>query len=185
MLTGAFNPWGASSTEQEVSPGRRRPNLLPGCGSFDIPKKHHTTPIGDTCIFGIQLADRRSASRRSTSKPQRARPDLFDSWRSSSCRGFQVSCCVFTTRDIRRAYITQQFDWMLSMFDVYVRGKSQLLVVRRGAPLPVGLPAGWKKRRAARSVSEEIKSAVRWKGYYQRPQEPLSEAQSGGGPLRG
>ena len=42
------------------------------------------------------------------------------------------------------------------MFDVYVRGKSQLLVIRRGAPLPAGIVGGWRKKRAARTVSDEI-----------------------------
>ena len=31
------------------------------------------------------------------------------------------------------------------MFDVYVRGKNQLLVIRRGAPLSVELSGGWRR----------------------------------------
>ena len=59
------------------------------------------------------------------------------------------------------------------MFDVYVRGKSQLLVIRRGAPLPVGLVGGWRKKRAARIVSDEISGAVMREGFYTRSQTPL------------
>lgn len=54
------------------------------------------------------------------------------------------------------------------MFDVYVRGRGQLLVIRRGAPLPAGLPEGWRKKRAARAVSEEISGAVLREGFYTR-----------------
>jgi hypothetical protein len=61
------------------------------------------------------------------------------------------------------------------MFDVYVRGKSQLLVIRRGAPLPPGLVSGWRKKRAARSVSDEISDAVLREGFYTRSQLPLSD----------
>jgi hypothetical protein len=56
------------------------------------------------------------------------------------------------------------------MFDIYVRGKSQLLVIRRGAPLPADLVGGWKKKRAARAVSDEISGAVMREGFYRRSQ---------------
>jgi hypothetical protein len=59
------------------------------------------------------------------------------------------------------------------MFDVYVRGKNQLLVIRRGAPLSVELSGGWRKKRAARTVSDEICGAVMRKGFYTRSQMPL------------
>ena len=59
------------------------------------------------------------------------------------------------------------------MFDVYVRGKSQLLVIRRGAPLPAGLVGGWRKKRAARAVSDEISGAVMREGFYRRSQAAL------------
>jgi len=62
---------------------------------------------------------------------------------------------------------------MIGMFDVYVRGKSQLLVIRRGAPLPVGLASGWRKKRAARTVSDEISDAVMREGFYRRSQMAL------------
>jgi hypothetical protein len=59
------------------------------------------------------------------------------------------------------------------MFDVYVRGKSQLLVIRRGAPLPADLVGGWKKKRSARTVSDEISGAVMREGFYRRSQMAL------------
>ena len=59
------------------------------------------------------------------------------------------------------------------MFDVYVRGKSQLLVIRRGAPLPAGIVGGWRKKRATRTVSDEIIGAVMREGFYTRSQTPL------------
>jgi hypothetical protein len=62
---------------------------------------------------------------------------------------------------------------VIGMFDVYVRGKNQLLVIRRGAPLPAGLVGGWRKKRAARTVSDEISGAVVREGFYTRSQMPL------------
>jgi len=62
---------------------------------------------------------------------------------------------------------------VIGMFDVYVRGKSQLLVIRRGAPLPAGIAGGWRKKRAARTVSDEISGAVMREGFYTRSQMPL------------
>jgi hypothetical protein len=59
------------------------------------------------------------------------------------------------------------------MFDVYVRGKGQLLVIRRGAPLPAGLAGGWRKKRAARTVSDEISGAVMREGFYRRSPTPV------------
>ncbi len=64
------------------------------------------------------------------------------------------------------------------MYDVYVRGKNQLLVIRRGAPLPAGLSGGWKKRRAARIVSDEIRGTVKREGFYQRNRAPLSNTRT-------
>jgi hypothetical protein len=62
---------------------------------------------------------------------------------------------------------------VIGMFDVYVRGKSQLLVIRRGAPLPAGIVGGWRKKRATRTVSDEIIGAVMREGFYTRSQTPL------------
>jgi hypothetical protein len=60
------------------------------------------------------------------------------------------------------------------MFDVYVRGKNQLLVIRRGAPLPAGIVGSWRKKRAARAVSGEISGAVMREGFYTRSKTPGS-----------
>ena len=54
------------------------------------------------------------------------------------------------------------------MFDVYVRGKGQFLVIRHGAPLPLGLERGWKRKRAARAVSDDISGEVMREGFYKR-----------------
>jgi hypothetical protein len=62
---------------------------------------------------------------------------------------------------------------VIGMFDVYVRGKSQLLVIRRGSPLPAELVGRWKKKQAARAVSDEISGAVMREGFYARSQMPL------------
>ena len=63
---------------------------------------------------------------------------------------------------------------VIGMFDVYVRGKNQLLVIRRGAPLPAGIVGSWRKKRAARAVSDEISGAVLRKGFYTRLKTPGS-----------
>jgi len=65
------------------------------------------------------------------------------------------------------------------MFDVYVRGKSQLLVIRRGAPLPAGITGGWRKKRAARTVSDEISGAVMREGFYTRSPVPRIDIPAG------
>jgi hypothetical protein len=65
---------------------------------------------------------------------------------------------------------------VIGMFDVYVRGNSRLLVIRRGAPLPAGLVGGWRKKRAARSVSDEISGAVMREGFYKRSQARVMDA---------
>ena len=61
---------------------------------------------------------------------------------------------------------------VIGMFDVYVRGKSQLLVIRRGATLPAGLVGGWRKKRGARTVSDEISGTIKREGFYKRAQMP-------------
>jgi hypothetical protein len=56
------------------------------------------------------------------------------------------------------------------MFDVYLNDRRDLLVVRRGFPIPVGDASGrWRKRkRRVASVSEAIRRAVQRQGYYMR-----------------
>jgi hypothetical protein len=63
---------------------------------------------------------------------------------------------------------------VIGMFDVYVRGKNQVLVIRRGAPLPAGIVGSWRKKRAARAVSDEISGAVLRNGFYTRLKTPGS-----------
>jgi hypothetical protein len=65
---------------------------------------------------------------------------------------------------------------VIGMFDVYVRGSSQLLVIRRGAPLPAGLVGGRRQKRAARAVSDEISGAVMREGFYKRSQARVMDA---------
>lgn len=55
------------------------------------------------------------------------------------------------------------------MFDVYVNDKRDLLVVRKGFPIPHSeAPIRWRKKKRAAIVSEEIKRAVQKQGYYRR-----------------
>jgi hypothetical protein len=53
------------------------------------------------------------------------------------------------------------------MFDVYLNDRRDLLVVRKGLPLP---PGKWRKSNKKRviKVSDEIRSAVQRQGYYVR-----------------
>ena len=76
------------------------------------------------------------------------------------------SCCPYATRSAQVARITNLE--VSNMFDVYVRRKGQLLVIRQGASLPLGLERGWKKKRAARAVSDDISGAVVREGFYKR-----------------
>jgi hypothetical protein len=56
------------------------------------------------------------------------------------------------------------------MFDVYLNDRCNLLVVRRGFPIPVGGASGrWRKRKKrVGRVSEEIRRAIQSQGYYMR-----------------
>jgi hypothetical protein len=56
------------------------------------------------------------------------------------------------------------------MFDVYLNGRRDLLVVRRGFPIPSNNASGkWRRRkRRVAEVSEEIRRAVQRQGYYMR-----------------
>ena len=86
---------------------------------------------------------------------------------AASCR----AVALLQPHSIRAVPITRLE--VIGMFDVYVRGKSQLLVIRRGAPMPAGLVGGWRKKRAARTVSDEISGAVMREGFYRRSQTAL------------
>ena len=55
------------------------------------------------------------------------------------------------------------------MFDVYLSGKRDLLVVSRGLPIPVGTLGRWRKsKKKVVKVSDETKSSVQRQGYYVR-----------------
>ncbi|QOZ11703.1 hypothetical protein XH96_32450 [Bradyrhizobium sp. CCBAU 51765] len=55
------------------------------------------------------------------------------------------------------------------MFDIYVNGRRDLLVVPRGFAIPTGLAGSWKrKKRAVRSVSDVIRQDVQQRGYHRR-----------------
>jgi hypothetical protein len=55
------------------------------------------------------------------------------------------------------------------MWDVYLNDRRDLLVVRKGFPIPAVRASGrWRKRKKAGSVSEEIRRAVQKEGYYLR-----------------
>jgi hypothetical protein len=61
------------------------------------------------------------------------------------------------------------------MFDVYLNDRRDLLVVRKGLPIPPADMSGrWHKKKRAVSVSEEISRAVQKQGYYVRRRKPLS-----------
>lgn len=54
-------------------------------------------------------------------------------------------------------------------YDVYLNGKSDLLVVRRGLSIPSEVKGAWRKRkRAVRRVSERIREDIERRGYHRR-----------------
>jgi len=54
------------------------------------------------------------------------------------------------------------------MFDIYLNDRRDLLVVRKGFPIPA-TPGKWRKKKdRVVSVSEEIRVAVQSQGYYMR-----------------
>ena len=56
------------------------------------------------------------------------------------------------------------------MFDVYLSDRRDLLVVRKGFPIPLSDASGrWRKsKKRVVSVSDEIRLAVQRRGYYMR-----------------
>ncbi len=66
------------------------------------------------------------------------------------------------------------------MFDVYLNNRRDLLVVRKGFPIPAGDASGrWRKRKKkALSVSTEIRLAVQSQGYYLRKLRELKKSRS-------
>jgi hypothetical protein len=62
------------------------------------------------------------------------------------------------------------------MFDVYLNGKADLLVVSKGLPIPKSETGRWRKQKTkAAIVSDEIRLAIQKHGYYRRKLgEPVS-----------
>ncbi|MGY4177683.1 hypothetical protein ACVIHH_002974 [Bradyrhizobium sp. USDA 4518] len=55
------------------------------------------------------------------------------------------------------------------MYDVYLNGRKEILVVARGKDLPPEVGGSWRmKKRWVRVVSEEIRDDVERRGYHQR-----------------
>jgi hypothetical protein len=56
------------------------------------------------------------------------------------------------------------------MFDVYLNeNRAQLLVVAKGHSIPIHWRSGrWQRKKAAVTVSDEIKMAIQRDGYYSR-----------------
>ena len=55
------------------------------------------------------------------------------------------------------------------MFDVYLNERRDLLVVRKGLPIPTYKLGRWRKsKKKVFKVSDEIKSTVQRQGYYVR-----------------
>jgi hypothetical protein len=53
--------------------------------------------------------------------------------------------------------------------DVYLNTRRDLLVVKKGCPIPPVAPGGWRKsKKRVVKVSEEIRSAIQMHGYYMR-----------------
>jgi hypothetical protein len=63
------------------------------------------------------------------------------------------------------------------MIDVYLSTKRDLLVVKKGFPMPlVGAPGQWRKsRKKVTRVSNEINSALQRQGYYVRKLKDLHD----------
>jgi len=62
------------------------------------------------------------------------------------------------------------------MFDVYLSDRRDLLIVRKGATLPISTAGRWRKRkRKVVNVSGEIRSAIERQGYYMRKVSDLKK----------
>ena len=102
--------------------------------------------------------------------------------RSGNLKGnFPPGCCVFATP----ARTGQAYNPLggIGMFDVYVRGKNQLLVIRRGTPLPTQALGGWKRKRATSKVSDEISRTIGREGFYIRTE--ISQLDAGDADRKG
>jgi hypothetical protein len=67
--------------------------------------------------------------------------------------------------------------------DVYLSTRRDLLVVKKGCPIPpVAAPGSWRKsRKRVVKVSEEIRVAIQTYGYYMRKLRDRHQTESGMG----
>jgi len=66
------------------------------------------------------------------------------------------------------------------MFAVYLSDRRDLLVLKKGRPIPpIGVSAKWRKRKMAIRVSDKIGSAIQAQGYYVRKLIQLDWGRSG------
>ena len=65
--------------------------------------------------------------------------------------------------------------------DVYLSTRRDLLVVKKGSPIPrVAVPGSWRKsKKRVVKVSEEIRSAIQAHGYYMRNLRDLHHTSGG------
>ena len=63
------------------------------------------------------------------------------------------------------------------MFEVYLNDRRDLLVVKKGSPIPlIGASGKWRRKKRVLRVSDEIRSVVQRHGYYVRK---LSDVKNG------
>ena len=62
--------------------------------------------------------------------------------------------------------------------DVYLNARRELLVVKKGCPIPpVAAPTSWRKsKKRVVKVSDEIRSALQMQGYYMRRLRDLTRS---------
>jgi hypothetical protein len=56
----------------------------------------------------------------------------------------------------------------VSIYDVYLNHRKDLLVLPKGNAIPGDLDGSWQRRKRARSVSEPIRAQIARFGFYQR-----------------
>src|SRR3974390_1304255 len=88
-----------------------------------------------------------------------------------------LDCCdgsaravAFQSPPFSRAEVCSDGALQGRMFDVYLNdSRAQLLVVAKGQSIPIQWRSGrWQRKKAAATVSDEIKMAIQRDGYYSR-----------------